>query len=207
MHTAEEWDRAYGTAELSLPIEPHPHVEELGKLLPGRGLELGCGEGRPSIWLAGRGWKMTAVDFSGVAVERGRRIAAAHGVDVDWQVADVIGHLPVPPLDLVMIVYLHILRDALLGVVGRASAALAPGGSLFVLGWDRANATKGTGGPRPPELLYDLDELAAAATGLRVERAERVRQAGSDRAVDALLRATRPASKRPGLVGTEYQPL
>lgn len=192
MHTAEDWDRAYGAAELTMAIEAHPHVEqELGALPPGRGLELGCGEGRQAIWLARRGWRMTAVDFSGVAVARGRQLAAQHGVEVDWRVTDVLDWQPAA-VDLVMVLYLHIPPDALAGVLGRAAATLAPGGTLFVLGWDRSNVADGTGGPRPAELLYDTDELTEAATGLRVEHAARVRQAGSDRAVDALLRATRP---------------
>jgi SAM-dependent methyltransferase len=188
----DEWDRAYAGAALDLPVHPHPVLAaELGGLPPGRGLELGCGEGRPSIWLAGLGWAMTAVDFSAVAVERGRRIAAVHGVEVDWRVADVDAHRPARGLDLALAVYLHPARDVLRAAVGRAAAALAPGGTLLVLGWHRDNAALGLG-PRPPEVLYDLDELAAAAPGLRVERAERVPQEGSGTAVDAVLRAVRP---------------
>lgn len=191
MHTAEEWDRAYAGAELRLPVEPHPQLAaELGGLPPGRGLELACGEGRPSIWLARLGWTMTAVDFSAVAIERGRQIARTHGVEVDWRVADVTRFDPPDRLDLVVVEYVHLAREVLLDAVGRAAGALAPGGTLLVLGWDRCNAAEGTGGPRPVELLYDLDELAAAAGTLRLLRAERIAQPGSP-ARDALLVARR----------------
>jgi len=190
MDRAQDWDRAYDAAELRLPVDPHPELERvLGPLIPGRGLELGCGEGRPSIWLAGRGWEMTAVDFSAVAVERGRHIAEAHGAIVDWRVVDVVDYEPAAGLDLALLVYLHVAQETLCAVIGRAAAGLAPGGSLVVLGWDRSNAAAGAGGPRPVERLYDLDELVAAAAGLRVERAERVPQPGSDAARDAILHA------------------
>lgn len=64
---SDEWDRAYAACESTWPVQPHPHVEEeLADLPPGRAVELGCGEGRQAIWLAARGWQMTAVDFSPV---------------------------------------------------------------------------------------------------------------------------------------------
>ncbi len=176
---SEEWDRAYGRCELTWSIEPHPHVgEELADLPPGRAVELGCGEGRQAIWLASRGWQVTAVDFSRVAVDRGRKIAERHGVEVDWVVANVLDYHPPAPVDLAMIIYLHLHRDQLSGVLGKVSAALSPGGTLFVLGWDRQNFTDGIGGPRPPEVLYSVDDLVDATTGVQVVRAERVRRLG-----------------------------
>ncbi len=105
----DEWDRAWAAADLDPTVTPHPLLErELADRRPGRGLELGCGDGRPSVWLASRGWTMTAVDFSPVAVDRLRRIADAHEVTVDGQVADVARYRPVPPLDLVLVAYLHV---------------------------------------------------------------------------------------------------
>ncbi|MGH3899541.1 MAG: class I SAM-dependent methyltransferase [Pseudonocardiaceae bacterium] len=192
---SDEWDRAYAACELTWSVQPHPHVEEvLGDLLPGRAVELGCGEGRQAIWLASRGWEMTAVDFSPVAVARGRKIAERHGTRVEWVVADVLDYNPPAPFDLAMILYLHIHRDEFVSVLAKTAAALAPGGTLFVLGWDRQNFTDGIGGPRPPEVLYSIDDMVGALKGLRIVRAEQVLQAGSSGAVDTLLTARRPAS-------------
>jgi len=111
-------------------------------------------------------------------------------------VADVQNYDPPAPVDLAMIIYLHISRGELAGVLGKAAAALAPGGTLFVLGWDLQNLTDNVGGPRPAEVLYSVDDLVGAIDGLQVVRAERVRQAGSSDAVDTLLRATRPCTGR-----------
>lgn len=119
--------------------EPIDHVEEeLADLPPGRAVELGCGEGRQAIWLASRGWRVTAMDFSAVAVDRERKIAERHGIHVDWVVADVLDYVPPAPLDLVMILYLHIHRDEFAGILRQAAAAVAPGGTLFILGWGPA---------------------------------------------------------------------
>ena len=84
------WDARYSEKDLVWGAEPNRFVEtELGGREPGgRALDLACGEGRNSIWLAKRGWEVTAVDFSVVAVERGRKLAAQQGVEVEWVAAD-----------------------------------------------------------------------------------------------------------------------
>jgi 2-polyprenyl-3-methyl-5-hydroxy-6-metoxy-1,4-benzoquinol methylase len=51
-------------------------VEEVAGLAPGRALDLACGEGRNALWLAGKGWQVTAVDFSAVGLEKARRLAS-----------------------------------------------------------------------------------------------------------------------------------
>jgi len=61
----EDWDRRYRGTDLRWTTEPNRFVaEELRDLPPGRALDLGAGEGRNAVWLAERGWRVTAVDFS-----------------------------------------------------------------------------------------------------------------------------------------------
>ena len=60
-------------------------VEEVATMTPGIALDLGAGDGRNAIWLAGRGWRVNAVDFSAVAVDRGQALAIAAGVEIDWR--------------------------------------------------------------------------------------------------------------------------
>ena len=85
---------------------------------------------------------------------------------------------------------------AMTALVGAATAALAPGGTLLVIGHDLLNLTEGVGGPRDPAVLVTPEAVAAELPGLEIEKAERVRRPveGSDReAVDTLVRASRPA--------------
>ena len=75
-----EWDARYAAADLVWTAAPNRWVEaEFADLRPGRALDLACGEGRNVLWLAGRGWQVTAVDFSGVALAKGRHAAQAAG--------------------------------------------------------------------------------------------------------------------------------
>ncbi|MBW2282173.1 MAG: class I SAM-dependent methyltransferase, partial [Deltaproteobacteria bacterium] len=75
----QDWNTRYSSADLVRGSEPNRFVaEHLGDVEPGtqgRALDLACGEGRNSIWLASQGWRVTAVDFSDVAIERARKLA------------------------------------------------------------------------------------------------------------------------------------
>lgn len=193
---AADWDERYAaSAALEWGAEPNRWVEvELAELPPGRALDLACGEGRNAVWLARRGWTVTAVDFSGVAVAKGQRLAG--DLPVDWQVGDVRTH-PVTPdaYDAVVLAYLHLYPEDRRAVHRRAAEALAPGGVLLVVGHDSTNLTAGAGGPREAAILFTPDDVVtdlAGLPGLRVERAERVRRpVGDAEAIDALVRVRR----------------
>jgi SAM-dependent methyltransferase len=193
---SRQWNERYSGAEYEWKTEPNQFVAaELAGLPPGRALDLAAGEGRNSVWLAERGWQVTAVDFSRVGLEKGRKLSAARGVSVNWVVADLVGYQPDPrAFDLVLIAYLHLEAQSRAEVLARAAAALAPGGTLFMVGHDRANLTEGAGGPQDPGLLYTADELRAdlSGPGLRVIRAGQVRRVvhkddGNATAVDTLV--------------------
>ena len=87
-----EWDELYASTELVWTAEANRFVvEELTGLAAGRALDLGTGEGRNAIWLAERGWQVTAVDFSAVGLAKATELAARRGVaGVRWVEAGVI---------------------------------------------------------------------------------------------------------------------
>jgi SAM-dependent methyltransferase len=193
-----DWDRRYRGTELVWTAQPNRFVvEELGELPPGRALDLGSGEGRNAVWLAEGGWQVTAVDFSSVALDKARRLAQARGVTVDWVLADLRSYRPEPgAYHLVLVAYLHLSPLERVAVLAGAVAALAPGGTLLVIGHDLANLTQGVGGPQDPAVLYTPEAIVAELDGLTVHRAERVRRPVDTApepgvAVDTLVRATR----------------
>src|SRR3954471_19110151 len=53
-------------------------------LTHGRAVDVGCGEGADAVWLAQQGWQVTALDVSGVALQRAELAAGRAGVDVHW---------------------------------------------------------------------------------------------------------------------------
>ena len=188
---SDEWDERYSGAEYQWKMAPNQFVAaQLADLTAGRVLDLAAGEGRNSVWLAARGWQVTAVDFSRVGLEKGRKLAASRGVaGIDWVLADLRDYQPTAgAFELVLIAYLHCDPSLRAEVLGRAASALAPGGTLFIIGHDLANLSAGTGGPQDPAVLYTAEALRAELPDLSVLRAEQVRRTvGDATAIDVLL--------------------
>ncbi len=193
----EDWNRRYTEVDSLWSLTPNRFlVAEVAGLRPGRALDLACGEGRNAIWLAERGWHVTAVDFSDVAIAKAQRRAADEDVDVDFQVEDLLAFEPeARAFDLVLVLYLQLPAAERRSVLVTAAEAVAPGGTLLLVGHDLLNATEGVGGPSDPGVLYTPDDIVAELHGLEIEKAERVHRDVDDAerpAIDALVRATRP---------------
>ncbi|MFC3744431.1 class I SAM-dependent methyltransferase [Paractinoplanes deccanensis] len=136
MSIEAEWDARYAESDRVWSGNPNVvFVREVADLPPGRALDLGCGEGADSIWLARRGWRVTGTDVSGVALARAASHAAEAGVTVDWQRHDLSTEFPDGEYDLVSAQFLYSWggfdRAA---VLRRAAAAVAPGGVLLIEG-------------------------------------------------------------------------
>lgn len=191
-------------------LDEHRHAELMGRpsrflvsaiegCEPGRALDLACGAGRHAVWLAERGWRVTAVDFSEVALAEARRLSAARGLDVEWIAADVLSwEPPARAFELVLLLYLQVPRHELRTVLGRAAGALAPGGRLVVVGHHSDNLELGHGGPSSAAVLYTEADIEACLPGLEIERAERVLRPvestdGLREAIDAVVVATAAA--------------
>ncbi len=193
----KDWDRKYAAQERLWSDRPNRTVvAELSGLAPGRALDLACGEGRHAVMLAGLGWDVTGVDFSEIAIAKARARSVEEELDIQFVCADLLRYDPEPAaFDLVLVVYLQIPSAERRLVLAEAASALAPGGSLVLLGHDLTNLAEGVGGPSDPEVLYTPDDIAAELPDLEIEKAERVFRdvAGADRpAIDALVRARRP---------------
>lgn len=174
---AEAWDRWYAQADYGWSPASSSVRSALNGLTPGRALDLGSGDGRHAVWLAGRGWHVRALDFSAEALTIGRERAFAEGVTglVTWTVADVTAHTPDPgSLDLVLAAFLDLPGPDLERLMARTAPALAPGGLFLYIGHDPEDPREGTAGPRDPSMLHDSTEIAAwtRAAGLQVESAE-----------------------------------
>jgi SAM-dependent methyltransferase len=184
---AEDWDERYAERQ-QWSGEPNALIAGLvAGLPPGDAVDLAAGEGRHALWLAGLGWRVTAVDFSDVGLARGR---GRPGADrVTWVTADVTSWTAEPDSqDLVLVAYLHLPEEQTVAVLSRAVGWLRPGGRLVVLGHDVENLTAGVGGPQEADLLHSVDRLAPVARLLTVDRLEQVRrETPAGTALDTLL--------------------
>jgi SAM-dependent methyltransferase len=194
-----EWDELYASRELVWTAEANRFVTgELAGLTAGRALDLGTGEGRNAIWLAERGWQVTAVDFSAVGLAKAAELATRRGATgIRWVEADLREYQPGPAAyDLVLLAYVHLLADEFGALLQTAASALAPGGTLLVIGHDADNIAHGHGGPQDPRVLHRVENVVAALPGLDIQRAEQARRPvmtgdGERTAIDTLVRAQR----------------
>jgi SAM-dependent methyltransferase len=171
---AAAWDERYRAAEMVWGVAPNRWVEqETGGLQPGIALDLACGEGRNAIWFASRGWRVHAVDFSAVALAKGATLEERTLGEprIHWVEADATTYVPTEPVDLALLCYLQLPAQQRRAAVRQAAAALAPGGTLLVIGHDSRNLSDGTGGPKDPDVPAASSQSALiAATQLAGSR-------------------------------------
>lgn len=129
------WDRRYAEREQLWSGQPNGAlVAEVAGLAPGRVLDVGCGEGADSIWLAAGGWDVTGLEVSGVALERAAGHARDAGVSVRWVHAGLTEAALAPAsFDLVSAQYPALLRTPEAAAERALLAAVAPGGVLLVV--------------------------------------------------------------------------
>lgn len=164
---ASFWETRYGEREQIWSGRPNAAlVAEATKLVPGRALDLGCGEGGDSIWLAEQGWTVTAVDISSTAIARATAAAKERGIPderISWTVADLASWEPTGAFELVSACFFHSPVDfPRVAVLQRVARAVMQGGHLLVVShaeappWARNHDHDDRHFPGPEEERADL---------------------------------------------------
>lgn len=180
VNDAASWDKRYSESDLVWSIEPNVWVREIvGPLEPGTAIDIAAGEGRNALWMAGRGWRVTALDYSQVAIARleqlaQQRLDGAARARITTRVADATARLDaITPADLTLLCYLQLPHSQMCHALGNAIALTRPGGLVAIVAHSVRNLDEGTGGPSQPDVLYDPHHVVDwAGNDLRVERAE-----------------------------------
>ena len=187
-----DWDETYGDEPMWSGNPNQALVTEVADLVPGRVIDVGCGEGADAIWLAQHGWHVTGLDPSAKALARARSAAQEAGVEVEWVHAG-IEDAPPAVYDLVSACYPALLT----GTEERLIERVAPGGTLLFVHHadiDRDRALEH--GVDPDDFVRTDEMLAAIPTGWIVERHERrdravTHGAGAHHHADLVVRARR----------------
>jgi SAM-dependent methyltransferase len=168
---ASMWNQRYAGPDYLFGRAPNEYLRSQASLLPARGSAL-CvadGEGRNSVWLAGRGLAVQAFDIAEAGVAKARRLAAEAGVAVDFAVADCDTWAWAPAShDVVVAIFIQFadppLRERLFANMARA---LKPGGVLILQGYTPKQLEYKTGGPGQLSHLYTAELIREAFEGLQ----------------------------------------
>jgi len=141
-------------------------MAEVAQLAPGRALDAGCGHGAEALWLAAHGWQVTALDFSRAALTQGRSMAEAAGADIasriTWLERDLSTWTAEPgQYELVLCLYVHV-TDSVAAMVARMASAVAPGGSLFLVGHRPIDPASGAATAAASQLQVSVESAVAA---------------------------------------------
>lgn len=175
---ARDWDRRYAESGLVWSATPNQFVaDRLADLPPGRAVDVAAGEGRNTLWLADRGWEVTAIDFSLAGLDKGRALQARHehgrDLHIEWLHADVLEHdLGSGVYDLAVVAYLQLPAEQRREALRRTFTSLVHGGTFFLVAHDSSNLTEGTGGPQDANVLYSAEEVLGDLDGERFEVVE-----------------------------------
>lgn len=160
------WNERYGKHDKIWSGNPNPQlVAEVSALRPGTALDLGCGEGADTVWLAESGWQVTGVDISSVALER----AAAHAQNLSfpgsirWEHQDLLAWTPpAASFDLVSAQFMHLPKVDRDPMFAQLAAAVTGGGTLLLVGHAPSDVAAGAHQHFGADLFFTAAALAAA---------------------------------------------
>jgi len=177
--TQEFWDERYRSAPRLWSGQPNPQlVAQVADLAPGEALDAGSGEGADAIWLASRGWTVTAADVSAVALQRAADHAATLGDEIagriSWRHEDLLSWDPgARRFDLVSLQFLHLPDEMFWPAYRRLAGAVRPGGTLLAVMHHHDDVHANVGRPAGhPGLFPSAEQLAAPLAAGEVDGGE-----------------------------------
>ena len=170
----EFWDKRYSGKEFVYGTEPNQFFkQQIDKLVPGKILFLGEGEGRNAVYAANLGWDVDAVDFSVYAKEKAIKLADINNVKINYSVSDLTDYqFKEKYYDVVVLIFLHVPEDLRNQVHDKTQLALRDNGTLIIEAFNKEQIKNTSGGPRDLELLYDENTLINSFKELKINLIE-----------------------------------
>ena len=155
------WDERFSADTYMYGTQANDFVVEQAASIPkGKVLCLAEGEGRNAVYLAKRGFTVTAVDFSAVALAKAQQLAKANGVTIETVEADLNSYdLGEQCYQGIVAVFCHLPSCLRQSLHKHIESALTPGGVFLNEAYSKRQLEYGTGGPKDPDLLLELEEF------------------------------------------------
>ncbi|MFC4017755.1 FAD-dependent oxidoreductase [Micromonospora sp. GCM10011542] len=167
------WEERYRSKPVVWSGRPNPQlVAEAAGLTPGRALDVGSGEGADAVWLAERGWRVTGVDISSTALARAAEHADTAGVGdrIEWMHVDLRDKPPAEEAyDLVSAQFMHLPPTQRRELFARLADAVAPGGTLLIVGHHPSDLWTSAHRLHMPDMMYTAEEVAGSLDPARWE--------------------------------------
>jgi len=173
------WDERYSGETYAYGTQPNDFlVEKFDNLPPGRVLCLAEGEGRNAVWLAGRGYEVSAVDASSAGLKKARRLADARSVKIKTVHADLADYVIEPKYwDVIVSIFCHLPPGLRRDLHRRCVEGLRPGGVVLLEAYTPAQLQYKTGGPPTADMMMDRQSISTEFAGLEfLHLRERVRE-------------------------------
>ena len=169
MSELERWETRFSAAGYHFGTEPNAFLKSQAHLLrPGQtALAVADGEGRNGVWLAQQGLDVLSIDFSPTALRKARALAAARGVALRTEQADInTWTWPAEAFDVIVGIFVQFpTPEGQERMFAGMTRALKPGGLLLIEGYGQRQLEYGTGGPKEIERLYTRERLERAFAG------------------------------------------
>ncbi len=195
MSDLARWESRFSQEGYLFGTEPNAFVKaQAQRLRPGlEALSVADGDGRNGVWLAEQGLRVHSVDFSPTALAKAEALAAARGVTMRTELADLFSWTwPVEAYDVVVAIFIQFAPPAeRQRMFDGMKQALRPGGLLLMEGYGPRQLAHGTGGPKRLDQLYTRALLEAAFgdfSALEIDEYEtEMDEGGGHRGMSALI--------------------
>lgn len=168
----EVWNNRYSDTEYVYGLKPNEFLkEEILNKKPGKILLLAEGEGRNAVYVAKLGWEVDAIDYSEEGRNKATMLSELEHVKINYEIKDLIEYIPkVNSYDAIGIFYMHLEPEKRRILFEHCINALKENGLILFECFEKEQLSYTSGGPKNPELLYSLEEIATAFIEMEFEK-------------------------------------
>lgn len=165
------WNSRYSEKEFAYGTDPNEFFkEQIDKIIPGRAIFLGEGEGRNAVYAAKLGWQVDAVDFSSSAKDKALKLAKENNVKINYAVSDLNDYdFKENDYDLIVMIFLHLPLELRTSIFSKSILSLKQNGRLLIEVFSKEQINNISGGPRSIDLLYSENDVLSLTNDLRIE--------------------------------------